>query len=205
MTEISATHGGRFAPIPGLATMGRDFTYLVLGLPLGIAAFTFAVTGLSLALGLAITLVGIPVGLATLLACRWIARLERLRAGLVLDAPIAAREQALEGGALDRARALARDRGAWGGVAWSLLLLPLGIAGFTVAVTLWSTALGFLTSPAWFWALPADDETIPLLDSTSLGYSVLRVLIGLALLPTTAVACRALAAGTGRLARSVLG
>ena len=49
--------------------------------------------------------------------------------------------------------------------------------------------------------MPSDDETIPLLDSTSLGYSVLRVLIGLALLPTTAVACRALAAGTGALAR----
>jgi hypothetical protein len=117
MNEISATPGARFAPIPGLATMGRDFTYLVLGLPLGIAAFTFAVTGLSLALGLAITLVGIPVGLATLLGCRWIARFERLRAGLVLDAPIPSSERALEGGALERARALARDRGAWGGVA----------------------------------------------------------------------------------------
>ena len=142
--------------------------------------------------------------LATLLACRGIARVERLRAGLVLDTPVGSRERVLEGTALERARALAGDRGAWGGVAWSLLLLPVGVFGFTVAVTLWSTALGFLTSPAWFWALPADDETIPLLDSTSLGYSVLRVLIGLAMLPTTAVACRALAAGTGRLARSVL-
>ena len=84
------------------------------------------------------------------------------------------------------------------------MLLPVGIFGFTVAVTLWATALGFLTSPAWYWALPSDDETIPLLDSTSVGYSVLRVLIGLALLPTTAVACRALAAGTGNLARSLL-
>ena len=50
-----------------------------------------------------------------------------------------------------------------------------------------------------------DDDTIPLLDSTSAGYSVLRVLIGLALLPTTAMACRGLAAGTGRAARAILG
>ena len=205
MTEISAAPAARFDPIPGLATMARDFAYLVLGLPLGIAAFTFVVTGLSLGAGLAITLVGIPVLLGTLLVSRWIARLERMRAGLVLDAPIPSRERALEGGALERARALAGDRGAWSGVAWSLLLLPVGIAGFTVAITLWTTALGFLTSPAWYWAMPDDDETIPLLDSTSLGYSVLRVLIGLALLPTTAVACRALAAGTGRLARGLLG
>ena len=79
-----------------------------------------------------------------------------------------------------------------------MLLLPIGIAGFTVAITLWSTALGFVTSPLWYWAMPDDDETIPLLDSTSVGYTVLRVLIGLALLPTTMVACRALAAGIGR-------
>ena len=203
MTDFAAADT-RFAPLPGLATMGKDFTYLVLGLPLGIATFTLAVTGFSLGAGLAITLLGIPVLVATLLACRWIARLERARARLVLDAPIPSRERTLEGGALERARALASDRGAWGGAAWSLLLLPVGIAGFTVAITLWSTALGFLTSPAWYWAMPDDDETIPLLDSTSLGYSVLRVLIGLALLPTTAVACRALAAGTGRLARSLL-
>ena len=84
------------------------------------------------------------------------------------------------------------------------MITPAGIFGFTVAVTLWATALGFLTSPAWYWSLPSDDDTIPLLDSTSVGYSVLRVLIGLALLPTTAVACRALAAGTGKLARSLL-
>ena len=86
---------------------------------------------------------------------------------------------------------------------WSVLLLPIGTVGFTVAVTLWSTALGFVTSPLWYWAMPDDDETIPLLDSTSLGYTLLRVLIGLALLPTTMVACRALAAGTRPAARAL--
>jgi hypothetical protein len=204
MNELTAP-SARFAPLPSLATAARDLLYLVLGLPIGIAAFAVAVTGLSLAAGLAISLVGIPVLLGTLLAARWTARLERRRARLVLDAPIADRERALEGGIWARTRALAGDRGAWSGVAWSLLLLPVGVAGFSVAIALWSTALGFLTSPAWHWALPEGDDTIPLLDSTSLGYSVLRVLIGLALLPTTLVACRALAAGTGRLARAVLG
>jgi hypothetical protein len=86
-----------------------------------------------------------------------------------------------------------------------VLLLPIGTFGFTVAVTLWTTALGFVTSPLWYWAMPDDGETIPLLDSTSVGYSILRVLIGLALLPTTMVACRALAAGSGKAARAILG
>ena len=204
MTDFAASTSARFAPLPGLATIGKDFLYLVLGLPLGIATFTFAVTALSLALGLAITLVGIPIFILTLLASRWIARLERARATLVVDEPVTA-DAPLTGGVVERSKALIRDRSAWTGVAWSLLLLPIGIAGFTVAVTLWSTALGFVTSPLWYWAMPDDDETIPLLDSTSLGYTALRVLIGLALLPTTAMACRALAAGTGRAARAVLG
>jgi len=203
MTTFAAAES-RFAPLPGLAQTGKDFLYLVLGLPLGIAAFTFAVTALSLSIGLAITLVGIPLFVLTLLASRWIAKLERVRAGLVVDDPLVA-DEPLRGGVIDRSKALFRDRSAWTGVAWSVLLLPIGTAGFTVAITLWSTALGFVTSPLWYWAMPDDDETIPLLDSTSLGYTVLRVLIGLALLPTTMVACRALAAGIGKSARAILG
>ena len=203
MTEITAADT-RFAPIPGVKQSAKDFLYLVLGLPLGIASFTFAVTALSLSAGLAITLVGIPLFVLTLLACRWIAKLERARAVLVVDEPVTP-DAPLEGDVFDRSKALFRDRAAWTGTLWSVLLLPLGIAGFTVAVTMWSTALGFLTSPLWYWALPDDGETIPLLHSTSVGYSLLRVLIGLALLPTTMVACRALAAGIGRSARAILG
>jgi hypothetical protein len=205
MTEISIDHAsGRFAPIPRPAVMARDFTYLVLGLPLGIATFTIVVTGLSLAAGLLITLAGIPVLVATLLAVRALAALERKRAQWLLGTPVHGRERHLTGSPWERTKAIAGDPASWRDALWSLVLLPVGVAGFTAAVSLWSVALGFLTSPAWYWALPSDDETIPLLDSTSLGYSVLRVLIGLAMLPTTAVACRALAAGTGNLARALL-
>jgi hypothetical protein len=140
----------------------------------------------------------------TLVASRWFARIERARAVLVVDDPVIT-DPPLEGDAIERGKALFKDRAAWTGTLWSVLLLPVGTFGFTVAVTLWTTALGFATSPIWYWALPAGDDTIPLLDSTSVGYSVLRVLIGLALLPTTMVACRALAAGTGKAARAILG
>jgi|SRR5215218_5652497 len=122
MTTFAA-NPSRFAPLPSLATMGTDFTYLVLGLPVGIAVFSFAVTAFALSAGLAITLVGVPLLILTLLASRWIAKLERERARLAVSEPIAA------------------DR-------------PLS---------------------------------------------------GLALLPTTAMVCRGLAAGTGRAARAILG
>jgi hypothetical protein len=122
---------------------------------------------------------------------------------MVIDEPVTA-DRPLSGSAMERSKALLRDRSAWTGAAWSLLMLPIGTAGFTVAITLWSTALGFITSPLWYWATDSSD-TIPLLDSTSAGYSALRVLIGLALLPTTVMVCRGLAAGTGRAARAILG
>jgi putative sensor protein len=204
--DQTATHNAsdRFAPIPRPAVTARDFTYLVLGLPLGIATFTFAVTGLSLAAGLAITLLGIPVLLLTLLAVRGIAWVERGRAAWLLGEPVVGRERRLDGNLWARAKTIAGDPASWRDTVWSLLLLPVGIANFTVAVTLWSASLGFLTSPAWYWALPSDSTT-PLLDSTSLGASVLRVLIGLALLPVAAVVCRGLAAGNARLARAILG
>ena len=203
MTTFAANQS-RFAPLPSLATVGKDFTYLVLGLPVGIAAFTFAVTAFSLSVGLAITLVGLPLFVLTLLASRWIAKLERERARMVIDEPVVA-DRPLSGSTMERSKALLRDRSAWTGAAWSLLMLPIGVAGFTAAITLWSTALGFITSPLWYWATDSGNDTIPLLDSTSAGYSALRVLIGLALLPTAAMLCRGLAAGTGRAARAILG
>ena len=98
MTTFAAG-GNRFAPLPALATAGRDLLYLVLGLPLGVAFFTFAFTGLALAAGLAITLIGVPVLVLTLLVSRRIARLERARAGLVVAAPIPA-DRPLAGGAV---------------------------------------------------------------------------------------------------------
>src|SRR3954468_24290888 len=104
MTTFAANHS-RFAPLPGLATMGRDFLYLVLGLPVGIAAFTFAVTALALSAGLAITLVGLPLLVLTLLATRWIAVFERGRARLFVSEPMHA-DRLLTGGTIERSKAL---------------------------------------------------------------------------------------------------
>jgi hypothetical protein len=193
---------GRLLPRP--ATLALDAAYLVTGLPLGILTFTFVVTGLSLAAGLAITLVGLPVLMATLWLGRLLGDAERWRAGWVLGAAIPRRHTPWTGTLWQRVKASLGDGGAWLDQLWGLLLLPLGTAGFTVAVTAWSTALGFLTSPLWYWALPEDDDTIWLLDSHAVGASALRVLFGLALIPIAAWACRALAEGTARAARAIL-
>jgi hypothetical protein len=195
----------RFSPLPRLRVMAHDATYLILGLPIGVAAFSLVVTGLALGAGLAITLVGIPIILATLIAARGIAELERRRAAPVLGAPIRGRERRLEGDAWARTRTVATDPATWRDTLWSLLLLPIGTAGFTVAVTVWSTALGLVSSPLYVWALPDDDDNLPFFDDPGLMYSVLRVLTGIALIPLAAWASRAAAAGSARLARMTLG
>lgn len=63
--SIDISPGRRDALPPRLARTARELGYVLLGLPVGIATFTLGVTGLSLGVGLAVTLVGIPVILLT--------------------------------------------------------------------------------------------------------------------------------------------
>src|SRR4051794_22394239 len=150
------------APTVGLPRprqAARDVLYLVAGLPAGLVTLTVLVTGLSLAVGLAITLLGIPVALVTLYAARAMGDVERHRAAWLLEQPVRTQRRPWRGGLWDRTKAAFTDVGAWRDTVWGLILLPLGTLGFTVAVTLWSVALGLATSPLWYWALPDDSDT----------------------------------------------
>jgi hypothetical protein len=199
--------------LPSAALVGRDAAYLVAGLPAGVIAFSVLVTGLSLAAGLAVTLLGIPVLVATLLAARALGDVERQRAGWVLPdgavrrGPSPARPR-LAGGAWAWTKAWLADAGAWRDTAWGLLLMPIGTAGFVVATTLWSTALGLLTSPLWLWAVPENDDqhdtTLDFLNSHGFAAQSARVAAGLILIPITIATCRALSAATARAARAIL-
>ena len=111
----------------------------------------------------------------------------------------------MEGGLWQRTKTIATDPANWRDAGWSLLVLPVGTLGFTVAISVWSTALGLAASPLYYWALPDEDATIALLNDHSAGYAALRVLIGLALVPLAIAACRALAEGSARLARATVG
>jgi Putative sensor len=140
---------------PFRARVWKETLYLLLDLPVGVVGFTLVVTGLSLALGLLITLLGIPVLAATLLLARVAGRAERARARALLECKLLApgplpRQETV----LARVFAPIRDGSAWRATAYFALMLPTGIVTFTVAVTWWATALWLLTLPAWAWALP---------------------------------------------------
>ena len=194
--------------LPRPIQIRRDALYLLGGLPAGIVAFTVLATGIALAAGLLITLLGVPVLLGTLYAVRALGDVERRRAGWLLGAPVVRRDRRWSGGLWRRAVAACADGGAWRDATWCLILLPIGIAGFTAVVTLWSAALGLLTSPLWYWSLPRTDQQdtamLRFLDSDALAPTLARVAAGIVLIGVAAWCCRALAEGAARAARALL-
>ncbi len=125
----------------------------IVGLAVGIAAFTWVVTMLSVSAGLLVTLVGVPLMVFTVMSGRWIGASERGRIhGLLGDritAPLPANKPG-DGGF----RALfgrLKDPVGWKGLLYGIVMLPFGILTFTVAVTLVSVAIGCTLFPAWFW------------------------------------------------------
>ena len=185
--------------------LGLDTTYLLLGLPAGVIAFSVAVTGWATALGLAITLIGLPIALATIVVSRAMAHAERWRAGLVLGAPIRGRYRPpVTGRLLDRLKALFADGQTWKDLGWHLLLLPVGVVGFTMAVVCWCWTLGCLTFPLWFKITPqAADFGDFTLDTW--WWAALVFAVGVLTLPISVALLRGTAAGTGALARLLLG
>jgi hypothetical protein len=118
--------------------------YAVLGLPLGIFYFIFIVTGLSLGLGLLITLAGIPVLVLTLAGCRGLAQLERTLTASLLDAPMPRAESGREEGLLWR-RLVSQVRSAETrrDLAYLLIRFATGMASFVIAVTVVATGIQF--------------------------------------------------------------
>ena len=76
------------APIPTRTRWLRDPIFHLTGVLTATLGMTFWITGVSTSLSLAITYFGLVVALGTLLGCRWFARLERRRAGIVLGSPL---------------------------------------------------------------------------------------------------------------------
>jgi signal transduction histidine kinase len=190
-----------------LGRLGKDTIYLVTGLPMGILTFTVAVTGWSTGLGLLITLIGFPVLLVTALALRGLSHVERGRAQLVVDEPLVARySEPAKAGIWERFKSILSDAQNWRDLGWSLLLLPVGIAGFTIAVTAIGTVLGLIFAPAWTWALwhSHDPVDLGLFHVTDIWTSLAATVIGIAAAPLGLALIRGSAAASGALAQALL-
>jgi hypothetical protein len=161
--------------------------YLLLSLPLGIFGFTVVVVGFSLGLGLLITLVGIPVLVMTLLFVRAFSILHGRLAWSMLQAPMprrsAPRSEASPGVFWNRLVELIRSRRTWREVLFVLLSLPLGIVGFTLAVTVVTLMFGGLAQPILLaFGLESQIGSLvidtPLESLIYLPYSIVFLLVG---------------------------
>ena len=123
-------------------------THHLLGLPLGIVYFTWLVTGLATGLGLAVTIVGIPILTLVLATVRPLLEAERALANSLLGTDIEPVRLAPQGeGLWGRFKAYWKDSTTWKGIGYLLARFPVGIFTFSVAVSAFAAAGYLIAAP----------------------------------------------------------
>jgi len=119
--------------------------YMLLSLATGIFYFTWVVTGLSLTLGFAILIIGIPFALLFIASVRVLSYVE----GRIVEALLGVRmprrpptEPAAENGLFAKIREAFTDVRTWSSMFYMLLMLPLGVSYFVIGVVGLAVSLG---------------------------------------------------------------
>lgn len=129
--------------------------YMLFSLISGIIYFTWAVTGLSLTIGFAILIIGVPFLVLFLLSIQGVALVE----GRIIEAllgvrmprrPIASKKHL---GFWKWLVALFKDKRSWTTLVYMVIMMPLGIVYFTLIITFLSIGLWGISHPAWQYFL----------------------------------------------------
>jgi signal transduction histidine kinase len=184
----------------------RRILYLVLALPLGVAEFTFLVTVISFGFGTAVTLIGIPVLVASVYAWRWLADFERRLIGALLDTEIPSpyRPDPAGGRWWQRLAFRLADPATWKDLAFLLIRLPLGILSFSLVAAVVGLGLRLVLAPVYYEPF-ADGDWIAWLGVNTLGEAFALVPVGVLILLLGIPALGALARLYGWLAAQLLG
>jgi len=188
-------------------TYGALF-YMLLSLVTGIFFFTWVVTGLSLSVSLLILIVGIPVLLLFLGSVRVLSLVE----GRIIEALLGVRMPRRPAytdrsqGWLARIGAMFTDGRTWLTMLYFVLMLPLGVAYFSVATTLLSTSLALVFAPM---AEVVFDQPVGIwVDGVKMASGVwlwpLSIVAGLVLLFATLHLARAIGRLHGAVAKQLL-
>jgi hypothetical protein len=174
-STLSPTPAWRSLLRPLITTRGYTaLTHHLLGLPLGVLYFTWLVTGIATGLGLAITVIGIPVLTLVFATVRPLLAGERAMSNALLGTSIASAPLAPEGdGWFGQLKAYWTDSATWRGILYLLLRFPIGTATFTVAVATYATGLYLVAAPI---VAPFDTMELGIWEPNT-------VLEGLALVP----------------------
>ena len=123
--------------------------YMLLSMATGIFYFTWVVTGISLSLGLAVLIIGIPFAILFLGSTRMFSLLEGRIVEVMLGERMPRRPLYSSRGKpwMTRIGEMFSDPRTWTTLLYMVLMLPLGIIYFTLAVTLLSVSLSFIAAP----------------------------------------------------------
>jgi len=195
-----------------LRQLGVDSAYVLLGFPLSIIAFVIVITGLALGAGLLITLLGIPVLVATIYIARGFAEIERVRMPAVLRQPRVGVRYKAPGPGAGAWRKLFTPLGdvqSWLDVLHGIIRFPISTAAFCVVLTWWAGAIGGLLTPAYDWAIPRGDDNTDLPELLGFGTGTdtriaFYVIVGLIFTVTLPLVVRACALVEAWLARALL-
>ncbi|WP_339824918.1 sensor domain-containing protein [uncultured Arenimonas sp.] len=158
-TEVQVTRALRTPPAPpresatgrffGVVTDTRAWTalfYMLLSLATGIVYFTAVVTGFSLSASLALMIIGIPVVILFIGLVRVLSLVEGRIVEVLLGERMPRRPLYQGRGQpwLERIGAMFTDPRTWSTMLYQLLMLPLGIAYFTVTVTGMALSVGLV-------------------------------------------------------------
>jgi Putative sensor len=199
-SAISPTPAWRslLRPVTSARSYGA-LTHHLLGLPLGIVYFTWLVTGLATGVGLAITLVGIPLLTLVFASVRPLLAGERAMSNALLgteipSAPLAPKAE----GWLGRVKAYWTDSATWRGIGYLLARFPVGTFTFSVAVAAYSSALYLLAAPI---VAPLDPMELGIWEPDTVAEGLALVPLGATLLLASAWISEAMAAMSRALAR----
>lgn len=144
---------GRFFGVIADARTYASLFYMLLSLATGIFYFTWVVTGISMSFGLAILIIGIPFVILYFGSVRVLSLVEGRIVEVMLGERMPRRPlyQASDKPWLQRIADMFTDPRTWSTQLYFLLMLPLGTAYFTVAVTLLSVSLAFIAAPLLVW------------------------------------------------------
>ncbi len=131
----------------------KALVYMLISLGTGIVYFTIVVTGISMSAGMIVLIVGIPLLLLVLGLVRAMSLFEGRLVEVLLGTRMPRRPRSTppDMGFFQRIGFWLSDGRTWASMVYMVLMLPLGIAYFTIAVTGLSVGVSLITSPIWAW------------------------------------------------------
>lgn len=181
--------------------------YMLLALPTGIFYFTWAVTGLSLSLGLMILVIGLPLAVLFLATVHALSLVE----GRIIEVMLGERMPRRPVYAprnlplLERIKNLFTDARTWGTLFYMVLMLPLGIVYFTFLITSISVGLALALNPLVYaltgFGLINFDDSVWM---APIWLQPFQVLLGIAILFAFMHAARGIGKLQGALAKQLL-